>query len=94
MIIENPTYSIEELNILEKKVINNLAEIKDYEKIDSILNSMGFNNIIKDKMREFNINSYSEYLLERRIKKMDIAAITGTILGVIAALKKILTNKI
>jgi hypothetical protein len=94
MTIENPTYTLDELIVLEKKVTNNIASIADYNKIDDILNSMGLQNIIKEKMRESGIISYADYLVERKLNKIDTSTITGTILGVISALKRTLTNKL
>jgi hypothetical protein len=99
--IENPKLDVDTLSILKKKIETNEAKVKDYEILDYFLSSPGFDykNFILERLKEYNIHSYEEYILERkksfefRNRAVNGFAL-GTILGAISALEKYITNKI
>lgn len=99
MTVPNPKLDIETLSLIKKKIEMNEASSKDYETLDYFLSSFGYKNFILDRLKEYEILSYEEYILERK-KSFDLrnrnvnGAALGTILGAISALEKYITNKL
>lgn len=90
--IENVNLTKTDLGILEQKIINDQAVAEDYEKLDKFLVALGLTGHILNRIKEFNMNSYEEYVL--RLNGHDKnspsqANIKGAALGVISALKSI-----
>jgi len=84
---EKTQYTTQDLDLLEKRVTSGIVTVEELENLDTYISSiLNKHNYIKSKMIEVGINSFDEY------KKMGNAVILGTILGVISALKKLITS--
>jgi len=96
---QNPKLDIATLSLLKKKIEENKANPEDYKTLDYFLNSFGYESFILDSLKEYNIYSYEEYILERE-KSFDLrnryvnGSVLGIILGAISALEKYITNTI
>jgi len=93
--LEKIQYTLDDFNLLEKRVRDNIAKADEYKQLDKYLSSVTGeeDSYILNKMKESGILTYNEYVLERNKNKVD-GNITGTVLGVIAALKRLLTNNL
>lgn len=96
--IENPQLTIESLGILEKKIELNTAMPEDYKRLDGYLTSIGLKPYVIEVLKEYEFNSYEEYILERKKsyelkERITESTILGTILGIISGLKKYIQGK-
>lgn len=92
--IENTQFTVEELELFEKKVRNNEAEKQEYEKFEKYISFFGLGAYLKDKIRENGLSNLEDYLYERNRRGKDTSIVTGTILGILSAIKRHLTNKL
>ncbi|RAJ80024.1 hypothetical protein CLV59_105131 [Chitinophaga dinghuensis] len=86
----NPTISLEDLNIFEQKVNQGTISQEDLELINKFMTSIGLQNFLLDKLRELNVLSFEEYVLKVTGRDNDStleARLRGTVLGVISALR-------
>ncbi len=96
---ENPKLEKSFLSLLTKKIMLNSATVEDYRKLDYFLSTFIGKDFILSKLREYDIFSYEEYILERSkpiaLKNRAVdGAILGSILGSISVLEKIISNEI
>ncbi len=66
MTINNPQLDVNILHQLKQKILNNSATAEDYETLDFFLSSIGFKNYILNKLIQNGINSYQEFIDERK----------------------------
>jgi hypothetical protein len=92
--IENPKLSIGQLNELEDLVKNNKAKAEDYEKLDNYLSFLGIDNFILGKLKESRIDSYEDFIFERKNNNGKLSLLVGSVLGVISTLKKHISGKL
>ena len=84
--------------MLQKKIENRAASAYDFEKLDYFLFSIGASKLILKKLKEYNIQNYSEYIesgnnqKDSRINELD-KQIQGISLGIISYLKSYLIKK-
>jgi len=99
MEIQNPKLDIESLSLLKNKIEMNEAKVQDYENLDYFLSSIGNPNYFLNRLKEFNIYSYEEFILERkkpfdkRNRVVD-GVLFGTALGSISVLERYVSNKL
>lgn len=94
-IIENPKISIEELNKLEERIKQNNAGPNDYDLLDSYLSFLGVKNYIITRLREKNINSYEDFIYQRKTSQNSaVNMLVGGILGVVSYLRKHISGKL
>jgi hypothetical protein len=96
---ENPKLDKATLALLNKKISQNEASVNDYKLLDYYLSSFLGKDYILNKLKENNIYSFEEYILERSrpigIKNRAVdGAILGSILGSITVLDKFISNEI
>jgi hypothetical protein len=90
--IENPRLSMDELTNLQKKIEGRIASASDFEKLDYFLFSLGAKKLILNKLKEYNLNSYSEFI-ESKNRPLDPLTneldknIQGISLGIISYLR-------
>ena len=96
--IENPRLSLDELSTLQRKIEERIAGASDFEKLDFFLYSLGANKLILNKLKEYNLNNYSEYIeltnrpFDPRINEID-KNIQGISLGIISYLRTYLSKR-
>jgi hypothetical protein len=99
LIPQNPKLDVETLSLIKKKIEENEASPEDYKNLDYFLSSFGYKNFILERLKEYHIHSYEEYILERkksfafRNRAVNGSAL-GVIFGAISTLEKYITNKI
>lgn len=87
-LFQNPSFTKKDLEVLQKNVEGNSANKNDYEKLERFVDVLGIENPIPKKMERLGFINYDDYLNERKKQiNNNVAIITGTILGVITALK-------
>jgi hypothetical protein len=92
--IEKIQYSLDDLNLFEKRVNEGMATADEFMKIDKYIYSVsGVQDLILSKIKEEGMNSYEEYVTLTN-KGKNNSRVLGTTAGVIAALKKLLTNNL
>ena len=80
MAIENSNLSIEELSLIEGKIESNIAIVSDYEKLDYFLSTIGSPNYLLQRFRKHQINSYEEFIVERKKKENKDSAVNGILI--------------
>jgi hypothetical protein len=96
---ENPKLDISTLSLLNKKIQLNSATGDDYKMLDYFLSPFFGIDFVLNKLKENNIYSYEEYIIERTkpISQKNRAVdglILGTIMGAISVLEKYISNQI
>lgn len=87
------------LNNLEKSILSNVAEIKDYEGLeDVIFQYFNFENFISNEMKKYNIYSFEHFINERKtpIEKRNIfvdSTLIGVLTGIISVLRDFIDKK-
>lgn len=88
--IDNTSLTRTDLGLLEQKILSNQATANDYDRVDKFLNALGLSSYILNKIKEYNMNSYEEYILSLNNSNSNLtysANIKGAALGAISALK-------
>ncbi|MBS1777820.1 MAG: hypothetical protein JST70_00750 [Bacteroidetes bacterium] len=89
---ENIQFTLSDLELFEKKVRNNEAELSEYLRFDKFIQTQGLSTYLNEKIKENGLSSFEDYLYERKRRGIDTSGVTGTILGITSTLKKYLTN--
>lgn len=96
---ENPKLEKPLLSLLSKKILQNTATADEYKRLEYFLSPFFGKDFLMNRIKEFNIYSFEEYILERskpiaqKNRAVD-GAILGTILGSISVLDKYISNDI
>ena len=96
---QNPKLDIITLSLFKKKIQMNTATPDDYKTLDYFLSSFFGNDFLLKKLKENDIYSFEEYIIERtkpisqKNRSVD-GVILGTIMGSISVLEKYMSNQI
>ena len=96
---QNPKLDIITLSLFKKKIQMNTATANEYKTLDYFLSSFFGDDFLLKRLKENEIYSYDEYIIERTkpISQKNRAvdgAILGTIMGSISVLEKYMSNQI
>ena len=99
MATANPPLTLAELSLIQSRIESRTESKEDYEKLDYFLSSVGIRLNLLQRFRENGIDSYEQYVVERKktfeTRKMVVdGTLYGVVSGAINFLKNILANKI